>query len=457
MDETSPTVAIGQRRIGPLFALAWQHARAPLSSCGDPQTLADAADMLRPVLELYVVWHPGDAAGREVANEFIEHFHGTLFTGLIGGAIEVYVRSRGWRSAADAPRPIPVPGREPPNGVPQAEIVAIVPVLGLEFARAVEEGRGPWRDYAADIVAARERHLERVCVFPLLDDPAAADRTELGRLFRGIQGLAATPADAPVEPAAELRCRELAQSIAQFLEQERLKVFISHTKHPATAEEKGLSALIERVRWIIAHTRLSEFFDAKDLQPGRNWDKDLRDNAASGALLSLRTDLYSSREWCQREVRIAKEAGLPVVTLDAPGAGDERGSFLMDHGPRVPVAKDGETWSDADIRRGLNRLVDESLKRALWRRQRRLAATTGLDIAWWSSHAPEPTTLTHWLKSQKLDLNGEDGKPPLTLRALHPDPPLGPDEKAVLDDIAALRGLAPLDIMTPRLLAARGA
>jgi hypothetical protein len=407
--------------------------------------------MLPPVLEIYVVWRPGDAAGQTIANDFIEHFHGALYSGLIGGAVEVYVRSRGWRSADDAPRPIPVPGREPPNGVPQAEIVAIVPVLGLEFARAVEQGEGPWRRYAADIMAARDAHSDRVSVFPLIENPAAIDQTVLGRIFAAVQTLAAPPANAPPEPPGPLRCRELAQGIAQFLERDRLQVFISHTKHPSNGEETGLSALIERVRWTIAHTRLSEFFDAHDLQPGRNWDGDLRDNAATGALLSLRTDLYSSRTWCQREVRIAKEAGLAVVSLDALASGDERGSFLMDHGPRVPVTRQGEIWSDDDIRRGLNLLVDECLKRALWRRQRRLAETAGLGIAWWSPHAPEPLTLTHWLKSRP------QGAAPAVLRALHPDPPLGPDEKAVLDDIAALAGLPPLDIMTPRLLAARGA
>jgi hypothetical protein len=45
---------------------------------------------------------------------------------------------------------------------------------------------------------------------------------------------------------------------------------------------------------------------------------------------------------------------------------------------------------------------------------------------------------------------------PPTLRVLHPDPPLAPDERLVLDEIAGLRGLPGLDIMTPRLLAARG-
>ena len=51
--------------------------------------------MLPPVLELYLVWNPSDARARATADEFVDHFHGTAFTGLIGGAVEVLVRSEG--------------------------------------------------------------------------------------------------------------------------------------------------------------------------------------------------------------------------------------------------------------------------------------------------------------------------------------------------------------------------
>jgi hypothetical protein len=409
--------------------------------------------MLPPVLEIYVVWHPDDATGRSAAEQFVQHFHGTLFSGLIGGAVEIYIRSSGWRTAADAPRPIPLPGAEPPNGVAQAEITAIVPILGMEFARAVEAGPGPWRDYASVIADAEAAHRGRVCVFPLSIHPAATDRTELGRIFARFQRIAASAAGAPVEPDAELRCRDLAQSIAQLAGRERLTVFISHTKHPGAGEEHGVSELIERVRWTIGQTRLSQFFDANDLQPGRDWDEDLRAGAATGALLALRTDLYSSREWCQREILIAKQTGLPVVILDALSRGDERGSFLMDHVPRVPVRRDADGWRDADIRISLNVLVDESLKRALWQRQSQLALSRPeLNVAWWAPHAPEPATLVYWLKSRGPAAGPGSPAP----RVLHPDPPLGPDERLVLDAIAALDGLPAIDIMTPRLLAARG-
>ncbi len=408
--------------------------------------------MLPPVLEIYVVWHPGDASGAAAAGDFVQHFHGTLFSGLIGGAVEIYVRSAGWRSAADAPRPIPLPGAGPPNGVAQAEITAIVPVLGMALARAVEQEAGPWRGYVSAIAQARLDHPDRVCVLPLSISPKATDQTALGRILHGIQRIAERDASAPDEPEAALRCRDVAQAIAQLAGRLQLTVFISHTKR-AGADEDGVIDLIARVRRIIGETRLKTFFDANDLQPGQDWDAALRENAKSSALLALRTDLYSSREWCQREVLIAKRAGLPVVMVDALDRGDQRGSFLMDHVPRVVLRRDADGWCDADILRGLNVLVDESLKRALWQRQERLAtAQREHNVAWWAPHAPEPATFAQFLATLPADQRA----PGATPRVLHPDPPLGPEERRVLDEIARLSGLTAVDIMTPRLLAARG-
>ena len=62
--------------------------------------------MLPAVLEIYVVWHPNDVMGSDIADELIGHFRGTAFTGLIGGAVEVFVRSAGWTALSEAPRPI---------------------------------------------------------------------------------------------------------------------------------------------------------------------------------------------------------------------------------------------------------------------------------------------------------------------------------------------------------------
>ena len=413
--------------------------------------------MLPPVLEIYVIWHPGDHGGALAANQLFQHFHGTLFSGLIGGAVEVYVRSEGWRSSPDAPRPIPLPDSPPPNGVAQAQITAIVPVLGVEFATAVQSGSGPWFEYARRIANAPTAFPDKVGIFPLSIEEGATDQTELGRLFSRYQRIAAPTDKSSNEPEGELRCRDLAQGIVQFGEGHatRLTVFISHTKRAEQRDKADVLALISRVRAIIAQTRLAEFFDAHDLQPGSDWGETLRCKAATSALLAVRTDLYASREWCQREMLIAKNEGMPIVMLDALGQGEDRGSFLMDHVPRVPVHNDAGAWRDSDIRRGLNELVDECLKRALWRRQEELArGRHELGIVWWAPHAPEPVTLLRWLEKGRI---GNKKRRAGDLRVLHPDPPLGVEEKTVLDRIVALAGIREqLDIMTPRLLAARG-
>lgn len=415
--------------------------------------------MLSPVLEIYIVWHPEDARGAGIAEGFVVHFHGTAFTGLIGGAIEVFVRSEGWESAEDAPRPIPCEGAPLPNGIRQAEFTVIVPLMGTEMAAAIEAGPGPWRDYIEGISGLQKERPAQVGVFPCLLDKGAADNTVLGGLLAPYQRIAASPPEADGETEITLRCRDLAQGIAQLLsegEDQRLTVFISHTTRGAPGGEEDAAVLIAMVRDVIANTHLREFFDASDLQPGRDWDAELRAKAATSALLALRTDLYPSREWCQREVLIAKREGMPLIIMDALGLGEERGSFLMDHVPRVPVRKQEGRWRKQDIYRALNLLVDECLKRVLWIRQQALSQDRPeLEITWWAPHAPEPLTLVQWLeRAKEAGTVTADGT---VVRVLHPDPPLGTDEKLVLEQVLSL-GCAncKLDIMTPRLLAARG-
>jgi len=414
--------------------------------------------VLPPVLEIYVVWHPRDTAGASIAEEFVEHFHGTSFTGLIGGAIEVFTRSAGWRDADDAPRPIPSDSEPLPNDIELARFVAVVPLLGTEMAAAVETADSPWRRFISEL-AAQQRLSDRIWIFPCAIDSGALDQTELGRQLGGYQQIAQTPPDADGDSARAMRCRDLAQGIAQFLAggpDKRLTVFISHTKRALPGGEEDSTALIAAVRSVISATRLNDFFDASDLQPGGNWDAELRSKAATSAMLAIRTDLYPSREWCQREISIAKRAGMPLLIMDALGHAEERGSFLMDHVPRVPVRFRDSGWSREDVYRALNLLVDECLKRALWVHQEQVArATPALNIAWWAPHAPEPLTFLQWLED-RMQRNSlpEDGT---SIRVLHPDPPLGQDEKHVLDQALRLvRAQSTLDIMTPRLLAARG-
>lgn len=404
---------------------------------GTPAIGTLQSSVLPPLLEIYVVWHPDDRDGTGVAERLIDHFHGTAFSGLIGGAVEVFVRSAGWANDQDAPRPLPYV-EELPCDLPEAELTVVVPILGVELAREVEQS-GPWSEYMESLQTGAEARSDEVCVLPVRLATAVSE----GALHESFSDVQAINEDNGL-------CREVAQAIAQFArpEKSRLKVFLSHTKRGGPAGDPN--ALVQRVRELILGTKLADFFDAQDLQPGSDWSATLLAEAAGSAVLAIRTDQYASREWCQKEVVVAKRAGMPIVILDALSLGEERGSFLMDNMPRIPLH---DAVSDDAIIRSLDQLVDECLKRVLWVRQEELASRTGSNIArWWAPHAPEPVTFTSWLDEARTDLAGDN-----TVVILHPDPPLGPDELETLGELSRLCGLeGGLEVLTPRGLAIRG-
>lgn len=393
-----------------------------------------------PILDVFVLWHPRDRElGSRASNTLLRHFHGVTFSGLAGGAVEIYTRSEPWDGWSGPPRPLPF--LTPlPYELPAAQMHAVIPVFGIGLARAVQEDE-TWRAYLEAL--ARAAVDSQVSVYPLLD-PQVERIGTLGHLFNQ-QALPASAADDP-----ELFCREVCQALAQQAGSgagDRTRIFVSHTKRQASkdAEDAG-PRVYDQVRALLSGTRLDEFFDAHDLQTGSQWEAELDSAACSSALLMVRTDLYAGREWCQREVRIAKQHDLPVVALQVFTHGDQRGSFLMDHVPAIP-------WDAANPERGigraLSRLVDEALKHALWKRQRVFLEAQGFD--WLPAHAPEPATVARWL-SDRLG-SGTDRK----LLVLHPDPPLGPDEHSVLADVFAAAGLGVgADVVTPRTFAARG-
>lgn len=405
-----------------------------------------------PILEIYVLWHPDDEDGGAVADQLTEHFHGPAYSGLAGGAVEVYRRSLGWASPDGAPRPLPFMKPLPADLSP-AQLTVVVPILSRELAQAVREP-GEWRDYMKDVFAADRafQSPERepwVAVYPV-QGRSDLSGTKLGDLALTPQSISAKALDNP-----GLLAREVAQAIIQRLHREtggpaddRIKVFVSHTKRYATDEGDGGRRLVEGVREVLQDTRLDAFFDAHDIQTGEDWVERLTSESGRNALLMIRTNLYASREWTQREVLVAKQWDVPVVALHAVRSQEDRGSFLMDH---VPVVSCPPGDPKPAIDAALSRLVDEGLKKALWRAQRVYLESDGFD--WLPAHAPEPVTLTHWLSGQSLAA----GEPQIRVVIIHPDPPLGPPEQEVIEQMCRLAGVTgKVDVLTPRTFAARG-
>lgn len=392
-----------------------------------------------PILDLYIVWHPGDSAGEEVFSRLHRHFHSETYSGLAGGAVEVYGRSAAWELTGSAPRPMSLPGT--PGVVRPAQFAAIIPVLGPALRGAVEDDP-TWSDYVKACAAAVG---PAVVLLPVLV-PGGVNLTGsvLGAALSSTMWIQSEAAS-----FGGLLERSVAQAIAQLATgtANRTKVFVSHTKHNSAGEDKFEPAVFEQVRSAIARSKLAEFFDAHDLQPGRDWAADLDQEAGSSALLMVRTDRYASREWTQREVLQAKRHDVPIVGLIALVEGEARGSFLMDHLPTTPLVRDN---TEASIDKALDMLVDEVLKRALWEAQSSYIREQGFD--WLPVHAPEPATTVAWLARHKAAEPHDEH-----LLIIHPDPPLGAEERAVVDEMCAVAGFdGRVDVLTPRTFAVRG-
>lgn len=396
-----------------------------------------------PILDVFVVWHPDDRIGAERFAELHDHFHSPAFSGLAGGAVEVYARSSPWTGAV--PRPL---GIDTPlvGDLPAAQFNAIVPVIDTNLARAVADPTNAWGTYIREIAALSQR--TGVGVYPVVADGFQWGSTVINEILGESQTVPSA-----VNTDIGLFGRELAQAITQRIQHEeglptRLKVFVSHTKHRSSEEAaRSGPAVFERVRERILQTHLTTFFDAQDIQPGDDWERTLEEGAARSALLMVRTDVYAGRDWTQREVHTAKRSGMPVVCMYALTSGEERGSFLMDHVPSVVCDL---ADPDRGIELALNRLVDEALKNTLWRAQTSYLAKDGFD--WLPAQSPEPTTLAPWLAEHQV--KEPDDK---HLWVIHPDPPLGPAERRVLLQLCTVAGYdVDVDIFTPRTFAARG-
>lgn len=394
-----------------------------------------------PILDIFVVWHPGDAAGLGIYEQLQDHFHSPAFSGLVGGAVEVYPRSEPW-DVAGAPRPLGIREELAP-GVPSAQFHAIVPVVGVSMMRAANDSGG-WSEYLDEIGGYFGQ--ERVGVYPI---KLAGGRVD-GSLASSIGQFQLLPDSA--RNSASLLGRELSQAIAQHLrrcagEEVRLAVFVSHTKRKDPFGPGAPQTFYEAVRSQVQGTRLATFFDAYDIQSGDDWETELLSHAGRNALLIVRTDRYAERQWTQREVKAAKEHDMPIVTMYALQDGEERGSFLMDHVPSVVCDLNDPT---VGVDAALNALVTEALKSALWRAQGSYIEADGFD--WLPSRSPEPTTLAPWLARHRLEHPGDD-----VIWVMHPDPPLGPAEREVIVQMCTLAGYSDgVHIFTPRTFAARG-
>lgn len=369
----------------------------------------------KPLVAVYVAFHPGFDRGGEIADHLKSHLRRDLFGSVAGGTgLSVLFRSAP-AHASDVPLPID-------EG--EASVSAVIVLV--DAAMAADPA---WRKYLSDLSTQADEAGLSMRVLPVAFDADALDLVPENAV-RPDQWSADGPGilnRLVTEVVFEL-CRMLRHYLEHLKRPmdtlseldrylEPVRVFISHSKHDALGEPIAI-----RVRGYLHDGRgLSSFFDVHDIPAGLRAEQVLLRRVSQSAVIAIHTDSYSSREWCRREIIEAKRANVPLVVANCLGDRDERGFPYMGNVPIVRVEPNTVERLDAIVAR----LLDEVLKDFLWKCRVQSVLIEGADVIF----LPRPPELIS-LASLPHAADMPD------LLVVYPDPPLSREEERLFDHVA---------------------
>jgi len=181
------------------------------------------------------------------------------------------------------------------------------------------------------------------------------------------------------------------------------RVFISHTKLDLGEEPKVVESLRS---YLMQDQPIKVWFDSGDIPGGSRFTREIADGIEDSSLLCVRTDHYASREWCRKEVLLAKEASRPMVVINALTGNEVRSFPYLGNAPELRWNGRPEAAVDLLLKETLRHLYSgRTLEQ--WRQQDDQVFL----------YPPEHLTTV--------------GLPSGT-RVLYPDPPLGKEETDTL-------------------------
>ncbi len=368
------------------------------------------------LLRIHVVWASGSAEGERVASLISDHFDG-LGMERDGVAIRIPVRlvSAPWDDGSPLPRSI---------DLEQAECNAVV-LLNDGY---MQEDAADWNRWVMDARAAMDARgagdLYLAFGSPEKDPQLRGDvarHTQYARRDRWISSLDGAALDARLLLHLVHGLREHLRRVAGRGEVSE-KLFVSHAKADG---DRTAWAIVDYVNQKHQDVPLDTFYDAKELQPGDDYEKVFEEEIGRGTLLAIVSDVYDSRPWCVYELTTAKRARRPIVLADV---GKVRTSRTFPYGANVPKIRvnpdgPGTSW----IEQLLVQTVSEGLRCDMFAGQAaRITAAAGIAGA---RILPRPPELFDLLPATA------------DTAIVYPDPPVGRLEADILDAaIAALGG-----------------
>lgn len=261
------------------------------------EAMIESTDDDRPVLVVYVVWHPEAAVSADLASAIFREICADPDVPARRG-LGIPVRFRSSDHPASAPVPIPF-------GTAKHTAVFV-----LADDKLVAEPA--WRSYVAELTSAKNTG-------DLVVSVALTAPSNLPPGLSDEQAILLHEVD-PARRKDEL-LNNIKNDLCRLLDPEvkKVTVFLSHAKHD------GLEITTAVRRHLHEPTKLDDFFDATDIPDGARFAEFISKSAGSlPVLLAVQTDGYGSREWCRLEVLEAKRRRVPIVVLAAIQVGEAR-------------------------------------------------------------------------------------------------------------------------------------
>jgi hypothetical protein len=369
----------------------------------------------RPLLALYVAWHPSFTAGDAMAKTLMSHFRRELFDSVAGGTgLSVLFRSE---AAPGEPSPLPI---DPES----AETTAVI-VLGDEHM----VGDPEWRGYVEGLSREAEARGLRMRVLPVaFEHQATALTSEQAIRCDKFTGSAEARTSRLIAELTLELCRMLRhylvrlehgddseEALNAYLE--KVTIFLSHSKHAGNGE-----AIAKALRGHLHDGKgLSSFFDVNDIPAGVPFDRVLLNRVRQSAVVAIHTDSFSSREWCRREIIEAKRHNVPLIVANCIGDRDERGFPYLGNVPIVRMDPVGMDRLD-DV---IGRILDEVLRDFLWKCRIEVTGVSDPGVTF----IPRPPEL---ISLAALPKSGMAGDPMM----VYPDPPLSREEQRLFEAVA---------------------
>jgi hypothetical protein len=215
-----------------------------------------------------------------------------------------------------------------------------------------------------------------------------------------------------------------------------VSIFMSHSK------SDGAMLCKDFTDHTLANINVRAFFDAVHMELAEDFTKDIEKQIKNSVLLVFQTDSYSSRNWCRREVLLAKKHDRPILVVNLFDQGEVRsfpyiGNVTHIHYPLrlvdQEVSVDGVVKTEKVISEEdrtflfdliLLACLQETLRFGYSKLQMKTQTKAfGIKVDQMISYAPELITLVHaGLENKEQTI-------------LYPDPPLGSEELELLQQL----------------------